>query len=302
MEILGGESNFDGGFFTNRSNTSNAKMCVYNVIINNAEKTRNCIISNLNSHISIFRETAIRLITTCNSFETSILYGKEPVAIYINYKDEIKVHHKIISMFIQDAYRVLIDFATNQPNGKLEIPFYFVLDEFGNFPEIKDFETTISACAGRNIFFILVIQSYAQLNAVYGQSVAMIIRDNLNMHVFFGSNNPQTIEEFSSECGEYTRISPLSALNGNSSELDTYQIETIKRVPKSMLTKLKPGECIVTEANSGYVLFSMLERYYLCDEFKNLPLSNVKDYVSLVNPLDKKYSYVISKQKRKFEF
>ena len=111
--------------------------------------------------------------------------------------------------------------------GKLDIPVYFILDEFGNFPALKDFETTISACAGRNIFFILIIQSYAQLNSVYGPDVAEIIKDNLNVHIFFGSNNPSTLEAFSHECGQQTRISPLSALNGKGADIDTYHIETI---------------------------------------------------------------------------
>ncbi len=161
---------------------------------------------------------------------------------------------------------------------------------------MKDFETTISACAGRNIFFILVMQSYAQLNSVYGDSVAAIIRDNLNMHVFFGSNNSQTLDEFSKECGLITRISPVSALNGKSPEMDCYQIETIPLVPKSDLLHFSPGECIITEANCGYVLFSKLERYYLCKEFNDLPITDEKQYVGGVDPFDSCYTYKIQKR------
>ncbi len=291
----------DDGYFTDRKQTSRAYQLAKNTIIENGDVTSSCILAVFNTGISVFRDCAMRLITSCNSFDMSE-FNDGPVAVYIDYRDEVKVHYQIISLFIQDAYRYLIEQATNKPNGKLDAPFYFVLDEFGNFPVIKDFETTISACAGRNIWFILIIQSYAQLNNVYGKAVAEIIRDNLNVHIFFGSNNPDTLESFSKECGQQTRISPLSALNGKGADIDNYQIETIPLIPKSMLAHFQPGECIVTEANSGYVLFSKLERYYLCDEFKNLKLASEREYKCSVNPFDKRYRYDVSKKKKRNYF
>lgn len=38
-------------------------------------------------------------------------------------------------------------------------------------------------------------------NQVYGKDVAEIIKDNLKVHVFLGSNNPETFDAFSKECG-----------------------------------------------------------------------------------------------------
>ncbi len=291
MRLLNGSDSFDGGYFTQRPETSRAYQIEKATIPEHAQTTRQCIMSVFSSQMAIFRESAMRLVTCCNSFDMNILTGDKPVALFIDYRDELKVHFKVISMFIQDAYRLLIEHANMQPDGKRKIPFYFILDEFGNFPPMKDFETTISACAGRNIFFILIVQSYAQLNSVYGDAVAAIIRDNLNMHIFFGSNNPQTLEEFSRECGQFTRIAPASVLNGKGAEIDNYQFETIQLIPKSMLAHFSPGECIVTEANCGYVLFSRLERYYLCKEFTDMPLSDEKEYIGRLNPFDKKYTY-----------
>lgn len=292
----------DGGYFRDRDENSRAYQLAKNTVIENGDVTSTCILAVFNTGISVFRDCAMRLITSCNSFAMSA-FNDGPVAIYINYRDEVKVHYQIISLFIQDAYRYLIEQATDKPNGKLDVPVYFILDEFGNFPAIKDFETTISACAGRNIWFILIIQSYAQLNNVYGAAVAEIIRDNLNVHIFLGSNNTDTLESFSRECGQHTRISPLSALNGKGADIDNYHIETIDLVPKSKLSHFRPGECIITEANCGYVMFSKLERYYLCDEFKDLEPASEKEYKCRVNPFDKRYTYTLPKRKRNpFDF
>ena len=282
----------DEGFFSDRPVDSRAYVLAKNCILENGKPTRKCIVSQFNTGLSIFKTSTVSLLTSCNSFNFDELTDEsQPVAVFVSYMDELKTHYKIISTFIQSAYNHLIQYANNKPSGKLDTPFYFILDEFGNFPAITDFETVISACGGRNIFFILILQSYAQLNHVYGRDIAEIIRDNLNVHAFIGSNNPPTLSDFSRECGEFTRIAPISALNGSKDAIDSYHIETIPLVPKSMLSRLKVGECIVTEANCGYVMLSKMERYYLCEEFNNLETTSANDYVSDVQPLDDKYDY-----------
>lgn len=101
--------------------------------------------------------------------------------------------------------------------------------------------------------------------------------------------------KFSKECGKFSRLSPLSAFNGNTAYIDKYNIETLNRVTVSDLSSLKIGECVVTEANLGYVLWSKLERYYLCDELNSLPISYDKDYVSSISPFDDEYQYTEDK-------
>lgn len=287
----------DNGYFSSRDESSRAYTIAKNCILENAPNTRKCVVSTFNSKMSVYKSGEVRLITSCNSFDFAEMVDDKPIAIFISYRDELKAHYQVISALIQSAYNYLIQYANNRPSGKLDVPFYFILDEFGNFPAITDFETVISACGGRNIFFILILQSYAQLNNVYGKDVAEIIRDNLNVHVFIGSNNPLTLKEFSNECGEYARIAPASALNGSKEEIENYQVEVISLVPKSMLASLQTGECIVTEANCGYVMFSKLERYYLCKEFSNLPQAVEGKYVCSLNPLDDRFVYTPPKKR-----
>ncbi|MGN0789250.1 MAG: type IV secretory system conjugative DNA transfer family protein [Christensenellales bacterium] len=286
-----GDLNYDDkGYFSSRGKDSIAFSLFDQVVLHNASTTRRCVLSIFVTKMATFNDIAVKMITSCNTFEIQQIV-EQPTAIYIDYRDEIKSHYQLISLFVQNAYKFLIEEANDHPNGKLDTPFYFILDEFGNFPLIKDFDTTISACAGRNIFFILIIQSYAQLNNVYGKNIAEIIKDNLNMHIFFGSNNPDTLQEFSNECGKITRISPISAINGTGSEIDTYQLETIPLIPISRLSHFKIGECIITEANSGYVMLSKLERYFQCTEFADLPTAFEKDYVCPVNLFSSRYNY-----------
>lgn len=260
------ETSYDGGYFTDRDiNSSRAHQLARKCIIEQANTTRRCISSEFAAKMNKFRDTAVRRITCANTFEISELDDGAPTVIFVSYKDEESLHYDVISIFLSNLYTELIAVARRK-GSKLQRPFYFLLDEFGNLPKFNDFDKVISACAGRNIWFLLILQSYAQLYHIYGKETAEIIKDNLNTHVFFGTNNPETKREFSEECGKKTIIAPTSALNGAGETIERYDKDTVSLVPVSALTRLAPGDCIVTRMRED-VLWSRIERSYLCPEF-----------------------------------
>lgn len=258
----------DKGYFTSRSlESSKAYQLAHRCMIEQAPTTRKCILSEFAAKMNKFRDTAVRRITCTNTFEIDGLDDSDPTVIFVSYKDEESLHYEVISMFLSNLYTSLIGVA--RKNGtRLKRPFYFLLDEFGNLPKFNDFDKVISACAGRNIWFLLILQSYAQLYNIYGKETAEIIKDNLNTHVFFGTNNPETKREFSEECGKKTVIAPTSALNGSGESIERFEKDTVALVPVSELTNLPVGECIVTQMRED-VLWSRFERSYTCPEFED---------------------------------
>lgn len=283
------KTRYDNGYFTCRNlETSKAHRLARKCIIEQAESTRRCISSEFAAKMNKFRDTCVRRITCCNSFEMSELDGEQPTAIFIAYKDEECLHYEIISMFLSNLYTELIALARRK-GSKLSRPFYFLLDEFGNLPKFNDFDKVISACGGRNIWFLLILQSYAQLYNIYGKETAEIIKDNLNTHIFFGTNNPETKREFSEECGQKTIIAPTSALNGSGESIDRYEKDTVSLVPVSALTPIAPGECIVTQMRED-VLWSRIERCYLCAEFAG-EKADPEKRLSKIKFSDPRYQY-----------
>lgn len=281
---------YDNGYFKNRSKeNSKAYQIAQKCILEQASATRRCISSEFIARMNKFRDTAIRKITCTNTFEIAELDDGDPTVIFVSYKDEESLHYEVISMFLSNLYTELIGVARKK-GTRLQRPFYFLLDEFGNLPKFNDFDKVISACAGRNIWFLLILQSYAQLNNIYGKETAEIIKDNLNAHVFFGTNNPETKREFSNECGRKTIIAPTSALNGSGESIDRFEKDTVALVPVSALTALEPGECIVTQMRED-VLWSRFERSYTCPEFEG----DISDPAERKNGLhfsDLKYTYI----------
>ena len=284
----------DNGYFSKRAHSSRAYVLAKEPILHNAPNTRQCIISSLNAKLMFMRPAVSKAITCTNTFDMKELFSSdEPVAVFLIYRDEVKTSYKLIQMFVTAAYNTLIEIANEREELTLPKPFYFILDEFGNLPQIPDFENTISACGSRNIWFVLVIQSYAQLDRVYGNDVSAIIADNMNMRMFIGSNNAQTKKKFSDECGVRTIVSPFSALNGSGVKMERYEKDIVPVVPVSRLGTLEPGECIVTRSGAGEVLWSKIERHYLCPEFVSGKV-RISDYTTNVYPFDDKYVYRIS--------
>lgn len=288
------DNTYDGGYFTTRSmETSKAHRLARKCIIEQANQTRRCISSSFAAKLNKFRDTCVRRITCANTFEMSELDDGQPAAIFVAYKDEESLHYEIISMFLSNLYTELIAVARRK-GTRLERPFYFLLDEFGNLPKFNDFDKVISACGGRNIWFLLILQSYAQLGHIYGKETADIIKDNLNTHIFFGTNNPETKKEFSEECGKKTIIAPTSALNGRGESIERYDKDTVALVPVSALTHIAPGECIVTQMRED-VLWSRIERCYLCPEFDSDHVGPIQR-TPQIRFSDPRYSYIPRKR------
>ena len=288
------ENDYDRGYFTRRKlETSKAHQLARKCIIEQATTTRRCISSEFAAKMNKFRDTAVRRITCTNTFEMQELDDGPPTVIFVSYRDEESLHYEVISMFLSNLYTELIAVARRK-HSKLQRPFYFLLDEFGNLPKFNDFDKVISACAGRNIWFLLILQSYAQLNNIYGKETAEIIKDNLNTHVFFGTNNPETKREFSEECGKKTILSPTSALNGSGEAIERFEKDTVALVPVSALTKLAPGQCIVTQMRED-VLWSRFERSYTCPEFRE-DQADPAARQAAVRFCDAKYTYIDQKK------
>lgn len=281
----------DHGYFSSRDcQRSKAYQLTKSSLIElSASNTRSCILSAFSEKTRIFRDISVRRITCTNTINLEKLDEEEkPTVIFVSYKDHVSLHYEMIGLFVADLYNALINIAERK-EGTLERPCYFLLDEFGNFPRFMNFQNVISTCRSRNIWFFLIIQSYAQLYQVYEEKVADIIMDNLNMRFFYGSCNYETKAAFSKECGMHEVVSPLSAINGKQVYIEHYTSELVPLVPISRLSQLRVGECIITQ-RQGDVIWSQIVRSYLCPEY-NHDGKSFDDSIVKIPFFDPKYTY-----------
>ena len=120
----------------------------------------------------------------------------------------------------------------------------------------------------------MVVQSYSQLNNVYGETVADIVKSNCGMKMFIGSNDIGTCKEFSELCGNKTvRTTSTSAQTGSKSgDVNvSNQLQTRPLIYPSELQKLNNKQStgnaiIVTFGN--YPLKTKYTPSYKCSFYK----------------------------------
>ena len=202
-----------------------------------------------------------KIYTICNGDSIKLSdIDDEPFAIFLITRDYEKSDFTVAGMFIEYVYRQMLQKAEKN-GGTLDREMFFILDEFGNIPKIDNFENKIATARSRNIWFHMFVQSYAQLDVVYGSQCSQIIRDNCNIHTFLGSQNFDTKNTFSKECGKQVVPRLSSVMNP-----DDYQVQEMPLLPISALESLEPGQMYIRI--SGFPLIeTRFERSYLCPEF-----------------------------------
>ena len=120
----------------------------------------------------------------------------------------------------------------------------------------------------------MVVQSYAQLNNVYGDTVADIVKSNCGIKMFIGSNDIGTCKEFSELCGNMTvTTNSISGSTGDKSGQVNYstQVQTRPLIYPSDLQKLNNSKemgnaIIVTFGN--YPLKTKFTPSFKCPMYK----------------------------------
>lgn len=169
--------------------------------VNAPSDTQASILSTFNQKMKIFLNTKnLSEMLSRSDFDMADI-GRQKTAVFMIIHDEKTLYHPLASTFVQQCYESLIDVA-QQNGGPLPIKTNFILDEFANMPPLSSIGTMITAARSRKIRFHLVIQSYSQLNDVYGKEKAGTIKSNCNINIYLLTTELESLEEVSKLFGE----------------------------------------------------------------------------------------------------
>ena len=213
--------------------------------------------------LSTFRQK-IRLFSTRESLSEMLSYsdfdmrdiGKQKTAVFMIIHDEKKTYHGLMTIFVKQCYETLIDCAQKN-GGKLEYRTNFILDEFPNMPPLKDVDSMVTAARSRDIRFTFIIQNFAQLDDVYGEEVAQVIKGNCGNLIYLISTELKALEEISKMCGEVkskkddkTASTPLITVS-DLQKLKLFQAIIIRWRKNPFKTQLTPDFKIDWGTNYG---------------------------------------------------
>ena len=171
-------------------------------IISTSDNTYKSITSIFNERMTLFDDINVENITSNSDFEFDDL-GKEPTVLYCCIPDESKIYYTLVSIVVSLIYKTLVVLCNNQPNKRLPYDLVFLLDEFANTPPLPDIETIVSVARSRGMQFQFFLQSFAQLDNLYGREVSQIIQDNCGL-AYLKTNTQETAEAISKRLGNKT--------------------------------------------------------------------------------------------------
>lgn len=242
--IANSEDNFRElkAYFEGRSPLS-AAVTLSRQVVSAAEQTLSSYMSIAFDKLSMFNDRGLCVLTSATDINPAD-FASRPTALFLKIPDEKDTRHGLAAVFILCMYKALIKVASAREDLSLPRNVYFILDEFGNMPRIEKFDKMITVGRSRKIWFNMVVQSYSQLNNVYGEQVADIIKSNCGLKMFIGSNDIGTCKEFSELCGNVTvSTRSVSSTTGKEGEMNvSTQIQTRPLIYPSELQKLNNRE------------------------------------------------------------
>ena len=147
---------------------------------------RGSIFGIVGEKLAIFRFDGMKHLLTRQERVDFASLRNEKTVLIVNVSDCDRSLDRLIALFFQQAFKTLIE------GGAAGIPVRIIMDDFAAYSCcIPDFDNLISVVRSRNISVSCMIQSIAQLEALYHEKAATIL-DNFDTVLFLGSNNPGT--------------------------------------------------------------------------------------------------------------
>lgn len=171
-------------------------------ILSASENTYKSITAVFGEKMALFDDINVANVTSNSDFDFDLL-GRAATALFIIVPDEDKVYFTLVTIIVGLLYRELVKLANLQDSKKLPVQIDWILDEFANCPPLADIEAIVSVARSRGMRFHFFIQSFSQLDNVYGKEVAQIILDNCGL-IYLKTNTQDTAEQISKRLGKKT--------------------------------------------------------------------------------------------------
>ncbi len=148
-------------------------------ILSAAENTYKSVTAVFGEKMSIFDDLNVENVTSISEFNLTDV-AKKPTALFIIVPDEDNSYYQLVTiilgMLIKKIYQIFANLPEN--NGTLPVKVEWILEEFASIPPIRDIQVSVSVARSRGMRYIFFIQSFAQLDQIYGKEIASIIIDN----------------------------------------------------------------------------------------------------------------------------
>jgi type IV secretion system protein VirD4 len=231
-----------------------------------AEKELSGVWSSATNALSLYRDPVVQGVVSQSDFSLDdIADGDVPVSLYL-----------VVPPSDLSRTKPLIRLVLNQLGKRLaqklskKHPVLMLLDEFPTLGRLDFFETALAYLAGYKVRCLLITQSLAQLDNVYGRNNSIMA--NCSSRICYAPNEEKTARTIAHLLGESTvKIEQGKNRESQGAETLSYSDRYIKRY------LLTPGEVIQLPAEQELIFTGSIPpiraekiRYYQEERFKDV--------------------------------
>ncbi len=167
-----------------------------------AGKTLKSILVSCGARLAPFDIKELRELMATDELELDTL-GDRKTALFVMVSDTDPTFNFVAALMYSQLMNLLCDKADDFYGGRLPVHVRLILDEFANVGQIPNFEKLIATIRSREISASIILQSQAQLKAIYNDA-ADIISGNCDSTLFLGGKESSTLKEISELLGKET--------------------------------------------------------------------------------------------------
>lgn len=249
--ILSQDNDAFRDFALRREKTSLARQRLMQYVSNSAKETMGSFILTTTNKLNQYVDTGMTYLMSGNELKLDEI-SEKPYAIFCIVPDDNKSRHPLAVLFASQIYKYLIHLAKVEAakgkEQKLPNSFFFLLEEFGNFPKMECIEQMLSIGGGRRIWTCIVLQSLSQIRKTYGKEAADTILNNLQLQLYMGTTELETCKYYSEFFGSFTAKKnnlQLSSADLLKDVAGSTSAEKVMLILPDELMKLSQGEIVL---------------------------------------------------------
>ena len=210
-----------------------------------AGKTAKSILISCGARLAPFDIQEIREITAYDELDLEDI-GIHRTALFIIISDTDDSINFLVSIMYTQLFNLLCTLADDKYNGKLPVHVRCILDEFANIGQIPKFDKLIATIRSREISASIILQSKAQLKAIYKDN-AETIEGNCDTFLFLGGKEKSTLKDLADVLGKETidTYNTSDTRGNNPSYGLNYQKLGRELMSQDRLALMDGGKCIL---------------------------------------------------------
>lgn len=166
------------------------------------DSTRLAVRASLGSRLAPLRIVSIRRALSSDTIGAELI-GQRKTAVFLVVPDSHRSLDFLVSLFYDLVVRVNSAVADRSPGGRLPVPVQCFMDDFATVGRIPGFEAKLGVMGKRGISACVIVQTYSQGRALYGDDWEGIV-GNCDSKLFMGGDEETTLRWIVGRLGRET--------------------------------------------------------------------------------------------------